>query len=465
MSKRPYRSVRVNNVNIAELCESVRGQPVVVGIDVGKADFFASFMNREQRRQIATIRWQHPAQTREFGRLVASVAEAADRVEVAMEPSGVYGDALRFLLITDGFPVFRVSPKRSHDAREVYDGVPSLHDAKGASIVAKLHLDGASEPWPIKSDRERELTATLRTLEVYEQQFQKNRNRLEALTARHWPELTEFLSLGSATLLELLIEYGDPAAVANDSAEAARLMRKVGGRFLDPAKIERVIASAATTVGMPPIASEAGLIQGIAAEARRNQQAASKARRAVEALSEAEGSTKEMAAVIGKTTAAVLVAGVGDPLRYASPQALLKSIGLNLKEKSSGKKVGPLRITKRGPGIVRMFLWMAALRLIHSDPIVAAWYAKKVRRDGGRAKAKAVVAVMRKLVLALWYVARGDVFDAAKLFDRSRLDLRGVTTTTSSAPSERRRTPTAAEACRTDGVRSSADDATEAAMT
>ncbi len=65
---------------------------------------------------------------------------------------------------------------------------------------------------------------------------------------------------------------------------------------------------------------------------------------------------------------------------------------------------------------------MAALRLIYRDPIVRAWYRKKVARDGGRTKIKAVVAVTRKLVLALWHVARGEAFDASKLFDARRLD-------------------------------------------
>ncbi len=31
-----------------------------------------------------------------------------------------------------GIALYRVSPKRVHDAAEVYDGVPSLHDAKAA---------------------------------------------------------------------------------------------------------------------------------------------------------------------------------------------------------------------------------------------------------------------------------------------------------------------------------------------
>jgi len=178
MAKRPYRSIAVNQVDLKKLGTQVSGDRVVIGVDVAKTKFFASIMNAEQN-VVITVRWLHPAQASEFTAFVASVASSAGSLQVAMEPSGVYGDATRYALIAAGFEVFRVSPKRSHDAKEVYDGVPSLHDAKSAAIIAKLHLDGASEPWPIKPDRERELTAALRALEIPEKQYQKNRNRLE----------------------------------------------------------------------------------------------------------------------------------------------------------------------------------------------------------------------------------------------------------------------------------------------
>ena len=50
-----------------------------------------------------------------------------------------------------------------------------------------------------------------------------------------------------------------------------------------------------------------------------------------------------------------------------------------------------------------------------------AWYEAKVQRDGGKLKMKAVIAVMRKLARALWWVGRGEAFDAHKLFDSRRL--------------------------------------------
>ena len=99
----------------------------------------------------------------------------------------------------------------------------------------------------------------------------------------------------------------------------------------------------------------------------------------------------------------------------------MKALGLNLKEKSSGQHQGQLKITKRGSPLARKYLYLALLRLLQSESLFKAWYARKVEREGGKRKLKGVVALMRKLASALWYVARGDAFDPAKLFDARRL--------------------------------------------
>jgi len=421
-SKHPYRAVQLRKLDGSSVVESVEGQCVVVGVDVAKEAMVAAVLD-DGESVVKTIRWSHPKETDLFIGFLSALRESSADVVVAMEPSGVYGDALRWRLLEAGFEVFRVSPKKSYDMAEIYDGVASSHDGKSAAIVAVLHYRGASDPWPCASERKRELAAALRLVEVFGKQFRQNRNRLEGLTARHWPELTAVLDLGAATTLELLGEYGDPAAVTADAEGARLLMKRVGGPMLSPEKVELVVTEAASTSGVPLIGEETQLIRALAAEARRNQLILKQARRRVEELASAGGATKEMAPVVGKATAAVLVAGVGDPRDFDCPQALVKAVGLNLRERSSGKKKGGLHITKRGSGVARLYLWMAALRLIQSDRVVKAWYAKKVKRQGGQAKTKAVVAVMRKLVLGLWHVARGEAFDGAKLFDTRRLAL------------------------------------------
>ena len=418
MSKRRYRATKIQEVDTAKL-EALADQRVIVAIDVAKEDFYAALVDG-QGQVCEIVKWRHPAESREFLQLVELLG-GKERVEVVMEPSGVYGDAIRAALDQRGVQVFRVNPKRVHDAAEVYDGVPSLHDAKAATLIARLHLGGVSEPWPIAPEHQRRLAAMLRVLEVYEKEAKRNRSRLEGLLARHWPGVTSVIAPDSATMLEFLIEFGGPEAVVERVNDARELMRRVGGHFLSEAKIDAVIESARESLGVPQLDEEIQLVRVVASEARRQQIAAKKARNQLEKLALLEGSaTKALAPVIGKSTSAVLVASVGEPKKFTSPSAYVKALGLNLKEKSSGKSKGGLHITKRGPGIARLFLYLATLRLVQRDDIARAWYAKKVSRDGGR-KQKALIALMRKLASALWHVSDGAVFDSSKLFDVQRL--------------------------------------------
>ena len=98
-------------------------------------------------------------------------------------------------------------------------------------------------------------------------------------------------------------------------------------------------------------------------------------------------------------------------------------MGLNLKERSSGQHKGRLKITKRGPGRARHYLFLSAMRFVQRDPVIRAWYRKKVERDGRLPRYNALVAVMRKVGMAIWHVARGNPFDSRKLFDCKALGM------------------------------------------
>jgi transposase len=425
-SKRPYRAVPLTKLDQDVTREGVRQQRIIVGIDIAKKGMVAVVLD-EGEGVVDTVKWEHPEQTEEFIRFVSGLMETAASVEIAMEPTGVYGDALRATLIDAGFRVFRVSPKKTHDMSEVHDGVPSTHDGKSAVIVATLHFYGKSDEWPMDTDEARRLAAALTRLGIVAKDFERCRNRLEAQTARYWPEVTHELDLDSATLLRLLERYGGPAPIAADAKAARELARRVGGSKLDPEKVVRVVASASTTVGVKQIEEERELMRFLAGEALRCRRLKQVAQHRVEELAVSSTATEQLAPVTGKTTAAVIAVGLGDPLDFDSPQAMVKAAGLNLRVHSSGSsKQGGLHITKRGHGVVRLYLWMLALRFIKSNPVVRAWFAAKVKRDGGGSKAKAVVAVMRKVLMGLWHVARGARFDAAKLFDVRRLDIEVV---------------------------------------
>ena len=90
-------------------------------------------------------------------------------------------------------------------------------------------------------------------------------------------------------------------------------------------------------------------------------------------------------------------------------------MGLNLAERSSGRYQGRLRISKRGSARSRQWLYFAALRLVQRGD-VRPWYEAKKAGNEGDAR-RVVVAVMRKLVVALYHVGvRKEEFDPRRLF-------------------------------------------------
>lgn len=418
MKKRRYRATDVNQMNWAEIAEQAGEQPVVFAVDVAKEKFVGALM-KPDRSVLKTIKWRHPEQTRELVHGLLSHL-GAQQLEVAMEPSGTYGDALRWLFLTRGVAVYRLSPKRVHDSAEVFDGVPSLHDAKAAYQIGRLHLDGVGQCWEERGEQRRELAAQIALLKLYQERLQSSRSRLEAQLSRHWPELAGLLALGSVTLLSLVATYGSPVEVAAHSEEARRLMYRSSGGSLRREKIEGVLEAARQTLGMPCVEAERVLLQTLAQDMLDHRRRVQQAEQALAAQVEAHAIPSRMARVVGKTTAAVLISALGQPQDYPQAGSYLKSLGLNLKERSSGNFQGQLKITKRGPGIARKYLYFSALRWSYRDPIVQAWYQRKVARDGGR-KGKAIVAIMRKLAKALWYVAQGGVFDSRRLFNLKAL--------------------------------------------
>jgi transposase len=238
--------------------------------------------------------------------------------------------------------------------------------------------------------------------------------------SRHWPEILGILPLGSVTLWALISTYGDPASVAADTHGAEALMRRTGGPGLSEEKIQAVLASTRDSLGVPALPGERELLQWLGAEALEAGQQVRQVEREIERRVEHDPLLLPLAAVIGKVSAAVLLAAVGSPRDYPDAASYLKALGLNLKERSSGKHKGQLKITKRGPSLARFYLYFAALRLIARDPIVKRWYELKSNRPGA-VKNKCVIALMRKLAKALWHLAHGGAFDPNKLFNRKAI--------------------------------------------
>jgi len=421
MRKRTYRAVAVKHMQIEHL--SATSDRLILGCDAAKAIWYGAWMTT-QGEVVQTIRWDQVEETGVLLTQLQALRAAGVAVEVAVEPTATYADAVVAQLLAQGIPVYRINTKHSHDYQEIYDGVPSGHDAKAAAIVGKLHLERgvSSRPWPVLTPQRRELRVRVAALDWLKQDEQRAISRLESRLARYWPELLRLLPLTGVSAAALVARYGSPAAVAADPPGADALLRQASHGHLAPTKRTQVVASARTTIGLPMLEAERDQLRQVAttvSELRRQQRAAAQA---LATQAATDPALAPIGRVVGQTTAAVLAACLGDLRTYTSVRALYRAPGLNLREHSSGLKKGRLTITKRGSARARRWLFLATLRWIKADAIARAWYHRKVQRNGG-IKHKAIVALMRKLLAALYHVGRGATYNPHQLFDTRRLQL------------------------------------------
>ena len=415
MKREAYRTIDVKQVLVESLIAERAALSAVVGIDVAKSE------------SLAVVRWpsgefERPWRVKtpeEIPMLVDRLRKLSHgrQLLIAMEPTGTYGDALRQALTDAGLVVHRVSGKAVHDYAEIFDGVPSQHDGKDAAIVAELAALGKSSPWPYRQPAEfdQELRYWVDRADVQQRIGMIWLGRLESLLARHWPEATEYLELNSETLLRAVAHYGGPAALASDPGAAKRL-KAWGGPFLTNEKIERFVKAAAKSVGVRQTAIDCRRMQECAEAALAAKHEIKKASTALEKLAKNQAIIARQAAVIGWATTCVLWAHLGDPRNYHCAEAYRKAMGMNLKERSSGRHKGQLKITKRGPGAVRRWLYFAAMRLVQETE-VEEWYAVKKGRPVKGGATRALVAVMRKLALGLYAIGVSEEsFDARRLF-------------------------------------------------
>ena len=406
---------------------------LVLGIDAAKYAFYAAVMGA--RSNAADVLYFERDDIRSFVDMVKELP--FEKITLVMEPSGTYVDALLELAWEADLRVIRISGSTVNAAQAVFDDTRSLHDGKAATVLGHLYLTGrVGKPWVRRTESRRDIRALVDLDELIRKGEQIYVGPLEAFLARHWPELTNFLELKSMTLLELIARFGSPQEVAENKKQARQLMKKAGGHFLSHEKIEAVLESAQTTIGVETTRAQRDQLKYIAGMLRESHKRSKKIRKQLKEIAEEREETQALVDFAGHRMALILVAYLGDLRNYESVGHLEKAQGLNLREYSTGKtkkdkqtETPRLAISKNGPPEVRKALYWLAIRMINPTlktycPIADAWYRERRRRNGDLA-IPALVALMRKLSRALWHVAHGRAYDKAQLFNVVQLRRHG----------------------------------------
>jgi transposase len=118
---------------------------------------------------------------------------------------------------------------------------------------------------------------------------------------------------------------------------------------------------------------------------------------------------------------AVLRAELGDVQRFTRTDEVIAYGGMDIEIKESGLWKGKAKLSKRGSGLLRRMLYMAALRSISLEgSVFGAYYQRLVAR--GLKKGSALMAVMRKMLAVAAYLLmhEGEQYDPL-VWERCRL--------------------------------------------
>lgn len=116
---------------------------------------------------------------------------------------------------------------------------------------------------------------------------------------------------------------------------------------------------------------------------------------------------------IADRTAALLLAELGDPLRFEDARAVVAFAGLNPMLQQSGRHEGRVRISRLGSARLRAGLYMPAIVAMTHNPAIKA-LSDRLRARGKSGK-QIICAAMRKLLhIAYGVLKSGECFDAQR---------------------------------------------------
>ncbi|WP_411959049.1 IS110 family transposase [Pseudomonas sp. s4] len=110
---------------------------------------------------------------------------------------------------------------------------------------------------------------------------------------------------------------------------------------------------------------------------------------------------------LGDTTATLLLAELGDPLKYQSSSAIVAFSGLNPVVQQSGEFIGQSTISRTGASRLRAGLWMSGTVSIRYNPVVKALAERLNSRH--KAYKQIVCAAMRKLLHLVYGVVKSGI--------------------------------------------------------
>ena len=341
-----------------------------------------------------------------YAKLVELLGPPSD-LTIAMEATGHYWRNLFAALVTAGYAVALLNPRRTHAfAAESLERTKT--DEVDALSIARFAREKRVESSRLREPVLDELRELVRLRQRLTQAFGDKVRELHRLVDLCFPEFTKYVkSLDTLQASALLERY--PTARSMAAVPPAKLARLVcdGRRKVGAELAEALVGAARRSVGAhhgPVYEVQVRFVCEDLATLRKRL-------KDIEADVEALLSQHELGGLLrsidglGMKTVSVLLAEVGDPALFKSAKALAAYVGCVPALRMSGKsraKRAPLTAT--GSHRLRRALYMPTIAAVQCNPWLKSHYERHVA--SGKPKKVALLACMNKLLHAVHSVAR-----------------------------------------------------------
>lgn len=375
-----------------------------VGIDIGAEMHMVAAVNEAETVLIKPTKFAEDVDG--YGRLLEMLGDPRDTL-VAMEATGHYWKNLFAALAALGFVVALLNPLRTarFAAEELARTKTDAIDALG---LARFAAQKRPAPTRLPDSVTEELRELVRLRDRLVQDFGDRLRQLHRLVDLGFPEFTRYVRrLDSEIATAILHDYPTAAAFQGVSLRRLAGLRYDGRHKVGDELARALLDAAARSVGRHH--GEAYRLQ--VRYACEDLDLVRRRLRTLEGDIERMLDRHEVGSLlttidgVGPQTAARLVAELGDPASFRSAGALAAYVGVIPALRQSGKRIGTRAgLTAIGHASLRAKLWMPVLTAVRKNPWLHVYYQRLIAR--GKPPKVALVAAMRKLLIAVYTVAK-----------------------------------------------------------
>jgi transposase len=347
-----------------------------------------------------------------------------NQIVIGMEATARYHENLYHELEQRGYQLRLLHPGQTHYFHQ-QRGLRAKTDRLDAMTIGRLLLSGEERVGYIPSEQIATYREVVRLQAQLSEEVARYQNQIHALVVVLFPEFTQVIAdpcLPSA--LAVLKAYPHAQAVAQAGVEAVyQVLRAVPAAHFGRPTAKKLVAAAQASVSSGhALSGRASSLRILCDQLEHTQINLKKLEEELEQLITTDPATKGLQQMpeLGPQTVAVLRAELGEVDRFAHTDQAVAYAGMDIEIKESGKWKGKAKLSKHGSGLLRQFLFLAALRSIRLEgSAFGAYYHHLVGR--GLKKMSAVMAVMRKLVAVATYLMKtGEDYDPSKVWIGAR---------------------------------------------